>query len=161
LGAGTALSYNKDHPSNNPAAVPAAAQPKPAAKAASAAKQAAAQVSPWEAIMGAVAKQQGGKISLDQLGAIADFTNKISPEIRHPPTYKDAAAEQLSGMAQQRWMMAQQHAKELQAKGDMEGARSVLLQGMDQASRDYGTILGQDPQNMLFAQRMQELNQGN
>jgi hypothetical protein len=158
--------YGGGDASTPAAAAPSAAKATPAAKAASpaAAKSAAADnASPLDQLVGMVAKSQGGKISLSQLAAIGDFTSKVSPEIRHPPTYKDLAAAELTKNSQDSFNTLIGQAQAAKASGDTKTATALQQQALDQRRADLLSIMGQDPQSLMLAQRMQELQnqQGN
>jgi hypothetical protein len=119
--------------------------------------------SPLDQLVGMVAKSQGGKISLSQLAAIGDFTSKVSPEIRHPPTYKDLAAAELTKNSQDSFNTLIGQAQAAKASGDTKTATALQQQALDQRRADLLSIMGQDPQSLMLAQRMQELQnqQGN
>jgi hypothetical protein len=90
----------------------------------------------------AISKSNGGKISLNQLNSLADVAYKVSPrQVQRSPTYKDVAAAQYLGMAQQQLEANQAMAQQLIADGQeakgiemgksavrefMEAQRSVL-----------------------------------
>lgn len=106
-----------------------------------------------EGLLRAAGAEHGGKISLNQLNAIGDFVSHASPEIRHPPTYKDVAAQQLMAVDQDVWNQNQQQVQGLKADGKIDEAIALQQRGLEERQRRMAIILGQDPISLLTAQQ--------
>jgi hypothetical protein len=151
--------YGGSATSSAGAAKPAAqpkAQPQAKAQPKAAAPAAPEKLSPLDALIGQVAAAQGGKISLNQLGAIGDFVSKTSPEMRHPATYKDIAAQALMSSSNAGYNALITQAQQAKAAGDIARAQALQNQAIMQQRQDMLSVLGQNPLDLMTAQQIED-----
>jgi hypothetical protein len=137
----------------------AAAQPKPQSAAPPPAVE-PGKLGPLDALIGQVAKAQGGKISLNQLAAIGGFVAQTSPELRHPPTYKDVAAQTLMASSNDAYNALITKAQAAKASGDLATAQALQNQAIAQQHQDMLGVLGQNPMDLMTAQQLQDAQRG-
>lgn len=150
---GTALSANDRIPSQAKAAVPkppapvtqSAAQKKPAENVPTKPAQGLNSLGAVGGLLQMVANQNGGRVPLQALQMIGPFAAQTQSDIRHPPTYKDLAAQQMMSVDQNLWNQGQMQVDALKQAGRRDEAIALQQQNLRERMQRLAPLIGGDP----------------